>query len=379
MDKEQAEALIKKYLAGQCSPEEESLVEDWYSHLVETKEIPPVPIDYDMLEQRIYSQVLKKAEPLVRLQWWQKTTIRWAAALGILAISLVIYLLLQSDQYSGADYATFNQLGAPGGNHAKLTLSDGSLIDLDTLQNGTLVQTNDMVIKKTDEGELIYESNLKTSAADATKLHKIETPKGGQFMVNLSDGSKVWLNAASSLTYSLNLGTAIREVTLTGEAYFEVATDSRRPFIVHSNNQDVKVLGTAFNISTYDDERSTVTTVSEGSVLVAAPEIGKAITLKPNTQSILHNGLLSEYAVEAADFTSWHDGVIVLHNADLPTILRQVSRWYDVTFEIPDLGKTEAVYGELKRTLPLSQLLESLSANYHIKFKKEERRIVVYR
>lgn len=379
MDKEQAEALIKKYLARQCSPEEESLVEDWYSHLLETKEIPRGPIDYDLLEQRIYSQVLKEAAPPVRLQWWQKTGIRWAAAIGILTISLIIYLLLQSDQYSGTDYATFNQLGAPGGNHAKLTLSDGSLIDLDTLQNGSLVQMNDMVIKKTEAGELVYESNPKVSAADATKHHKIETPKGGQFMVNLPDGSKVWLNAASSLTYSLNLGTTAREVTLTGEAYFEVATDRKRPFIVHSNNQEVKVLGTAFNISTYDDEHSAVTTVLEGSVLVAAPEIGKAITLKPNTQSVLHNGLLSQQAVEAADFTSWHDGVIVLHNADLPTILRQVSRWYDVTFEIPDLGKTEAVYGELKRTLPLSQLLESLSANYHIKFKKEERRIVVYR
>lgn len=379
MDKEQAEALIKKYLAGQCSPDEESLVEDWYSHLLETEETLSVPIDYDMLEQRIYSQILKEAEPPVRLQWWQKTTIRWAAAIGILAISLIIYLLLPSDRYSATDYAAFNQLGAPGGNHAKLTLSDGSLIDLDTLQNGSLVQINGIIIKKTDGGELVYESNPKTSAAEATKLHKIETPKGGQFMVNLPDGSKVWLNAASSLTYSLNLGTTAREVTLTGEAYFEVAIDKKRPFIVHSNNQEVKVLGTAFNVNAYADENTSITTVLEGSVLVAVPEIGKAITLKPNTQSVLHNGLLSQQAVEAADFTSWHDGVIVLHNADLSTILRQVSRWYDVTFEIPDLGKTESVYGELKRTLPLSELLESLSANYHIKFRKEERSIVVYR
>lgn len=379
MDKQQAEALIKKYLAGQCTPEEASLVEDWYNQLGETGEIPSARIDNDMLEQRVYSQILKEAEPPVLLQWWQKAGVRWAAAIGVLAISLIIYLILRPGQYSNADYATFNQMGVPGGNHAKLTLGDGSLIDLDTLPNGSMLQVQGMIVRKTEEGDLVYKAATKSSATDATKPHTITTPKGGQFTVNLPDGSKVWLNAASSLTYSLNLGASAREVTLSGEAYFEVAADKARPFVVHSTHQDVKVLGTAFNVNAYADENTYTTTVVEGNVLVAAIEIGKAVTLNPNAQSVLYNGKFSTQTVEATDYTAWRDGIIVLQHADLPTVLRQVSRWYNVSFDIPELGKTEAVYGELKRTLPLAELLESLSANYHVKFRKEERRIVVYR
>ncbi|MEP7259505.1 MAG: FecR domain-containing protein [Flavitalea sp.] len=260
---------------------------------------------------------------------------------------------------------------APGTNKAMLTLSNGQQVEL-TEGNGT-VNDAGVNIKKIN-GALIYGSA--NSASIAVAYNTMTTPRGGQYQLTLPDGTKVWLNAASSLRYPTMFTGKERKVTVTGEAYFEVAKNAGMPFTVVSGNQEITVLGTHFNNNAYEDEASMKTTLLEGSVKVKHG--ASVVTIVPGQQSIIQEGvgdiLVSETDIQQA--VAWKNGFFSFSNADIKTIMRQLSRWYnvDVIYE-SNVPKVE-FSGEIGRSLTLDELLGILK-DTRIHYRIEGRKLVI--
>lgn len=261
----------------------------------------------------------------------------------------------------------------PGANRATLTLADGTVITLDSAQNGTLAQQGNTKVIKLDSGRLAYEGS-EAAAGKGILYNTIYTPRGGQYQITLPDGSRVWLNAASSLRFPTAFSDNERKVEISGEVYFEIAslTDKRKrkvPFIIDVKtpssltNARIAVLGTHFNVMAYDDERSVDVTLLEGAVNVSGPQGDSR--LKPGQQAQLNKqGTLK--IVPDADLVAvmaWKNGLFEFHNADLPAVLRQLSRWYDVDIEYKGTIPQREFEGEIQRDLTLSQVLRILEKN----------------
>ncbi len=218
----------------------------------------------------------------------------------------------------------------PGSDKAKLTLSDGTVIVLDSTSNGTLaLQGNSKVIKLNDQ--VVYnKNNQQAGTAIETTYNTLSTPRGGQYMLTLEDGTKVWLNAASSIKYPSAFGDGDRTVELTGEAYFEVAKDTDHPFRVQVNGVAVNVLGTHFNVMAYDNEEATAITLLEGAVNVTKDK--DKVSLRPGQQALLKTGgalkVINNVNLEEA--IAWKNGYFQLDHTTLAVLMRQVERWYNV-------------------------------------------------
>jgi len=265
---------------------------------------------------------------------------------------------------------------APGGNKAILTLSNGTQIILDSAANGTLSQQGNSKVIKLDSGQLKYEASGSSPLGEAgVGLNTITTPKGGQYQIVLADGSKVWLNAASSITYPTAFTGAERKITMTGEAYFEVAHNAAKPFIVSKNAVSVQVLGTHFNVNAYDDEAEIKVTLLEGSV--KATSSNNSIIIKPGEQAVLTAGEIKAMSVDLDEVMAWKNGIFNFNREDITGIMRQLSRWYDAEI-IYQGDKSEDLFsGIIKRNNNISQVLKMLEQTNRIHFKIEDRKIVV--
>jgi ferric-dicitrate binding protein FerR (iron transport regulator) len=262
---------------------------------------------------------------------------------------------------------------SPGGDKAVLTLADGSTIVLDDAQNGTLAEQGNAKIIKLD-GKLSYDLTNKNSKE--VVYNTISTPKGGQYQLELPDGSLVWLNASSSIHFPTSFVENQRRVEITGEAYFEVAKNLNKPFIVGVNNSEVQVLGTHFNINSYSDEDDVKTTLLEGSVKF----VNGATTsiLKPGQQSQLaKNGSIKvESDVDVDKVVAWKNGLFDFENAGIETVMRQLSRWYDV--EVDYNGKPDDLFiAEMRRNIKLSDALKALELTGKVRFDIQGKKIVV--
>lgn len=387
MDHKRAEALLEKYLAGHCTPEEVAIVESWYLQETENPATLPSEPDYASLEHSMWATIQERNHPRkkVKLQWG------WAAAAVILlALGFGLY---QYQNISQAETQNIETLAKndikPGGNKAFLTLANGAKISLDDTQNGKIAEQNGVSITKTAKGELVYTAKNTTVQLVAGKqqFNTIETPKGGQYQINLPDGTKVWLNAGSSLKYPTTFPHNSREVQLNGEAYFEVAKRTERgqrvPFTVKTEAQEVEVLGTHFNINSYHNEDNTKTTLIEGSVRVT-PVAGPGNlavpgkVLKPGEQSVLKGVSVKVNEVDTEEALAWKEGLFMFDNENLESIMRKVSRWYDVevVFQDKDL-LTKDFSGTVSRFGNVSQVLKKLALTGSVHFKIEGRRIVV--
>lgn len=248
---------------------------------------------------------------------------------------------------------------APGGNHAFLTLADGRKILLDTAYTGKLAEIGGTRISKTADGELVYESNLEPNAIAQTNI--VTIPRGGEYRLFLPDGTRVWLNASTSIKYPTKFDGAERKVFVSGEAYFEVAKDPEHPFIVQTDQQEIKVLGTHFNVRTYNKAR-TITTLAEGSVKVMTTNgFSKSIVIKPGQQAVLtNNNLLSSNAdIEAA--LAWKNGLLFFRDAPLEQVLEEVARWYDIDVEYQGEIPKKTFTGGVNRSSNLSAMLRILN------------------
>ncbi|MNQ92505.1 fec operon regulator FecR [compost metagenome] len=260
-------------------------------------------------------------------------------------------------------------------NRATLTLDNGKTIALDSVADGKIALETGVEITKTEEGKIVYSQNGKQLQARAA-INTMTTPSGGQFQITLPDGTMVWLNAASSIKYPAVFSSNERRVELTGEAYFEVAHNPSKPFIVSSAGQDVSVLGTHFNINAYDNEELIKTTLLEGSVKVTKAGAGSRL-LKPGQQASLKGGIFKVNQVDVNKAIAWKQGYFMFDNEDIKIAMRQISRWYNVEVvyqgDLSDLDFT----GTMPRTYSLKQLLRVLELTGNFKFKIEGRRITV--
>lgn len=245
----------------------------------------------------------------------------------------------------------------PGGNKAVLTLAGGGSIVLDSAANGTLAEQGSTKIEKLATGQLAYKAS---SARDAGSVlyNTLNTPRGGQYQLTLPEGTRVWLNSASSITYPTAFKGAERKVSITGEVYFEVAEDASHPFVVSKGDMDITVMGTHFNANTYDDEKDIKVSLLEGAVKVSRS--GKGEVLKPGQQAQVTDAVKVISNVDMAEVIAWKNGSFYFRRASLPVVLRQLSRWYDVDIvyegPVPDLPFA----GEMGKDLNLAQVLTIL-------------------
>ena len=302
----------------------------------------------------------------------------WAAASILLLLSVGTYFFTtkksEKDIPSIAQTKLNNEI-APGGNKATLTLSDGSNIILDSVQNGLLSNQGNAQVSKTDNGKLVYEN--KTGEVVAVQYNTISTPRGGQYQLTLADGSQVWLNAESSITFPTSFSGNQRQVKITGEAYFEIAHDADKPFHVNVNEMDVKVIGTHFNVNAYKDEAEIKTTLLEGSVQVTYNEQAKIIS--PRQQLILNNKsgkMVVEKNINIDEIMAWKNGKFYFNEANIQLIMKQVSRWYNVDVEYK--GEVNKLFeGTISRQVSVEDIFKILSATGGVHFAIEGRKIIV--
>ena len=302
-----------------------------------------------------------------------------AAAVIICIISISTYFLLKPEHSNqigrtgNVEIIHKNDL-APGANKAVLTLANGASIILDSAQNGTLTTQGNTKILKLN-GMLTYEDSNKASSA--VLYNTISTPRGGQYQLVLADGSKVWLNAASSLRFPAAFTGKERKVELMGEGYFEVAKNASMPFKVEVNGMEVEVLCTHFNINSYNDEPAIRTTLLEGSVKIN----------KNNTTSLLKPGQQAEVnsagevrIINNADIdeaVAWKNGKFQFDRADIYAVMRQIARWYDVDAEYKGAAITSHFGGTISRNVNLSQVLNMLHLTGTVKFEVNGKKIMV--
>jgi transmembrane sensor len=319
-----------------------------------------------------------------------------AAASVLLLLTAAGWYLLSRSSSSVTTAAVMSDV-APGGNKALLTLADGSTIVLDNAANGVVAQEGNAAIVKLKNGQLMYKTADGKPEAASTELtyNTLSTPKGGEYKIVLPDGSQVWLNAESSITYPTAFDAKERKVQVTGEAYFEVAKlvtvkDKKRvPFLVDIKNRktggnmgQVQVLGTHFNINAYDDEKLVKTTLLEGKVKMSqlAKNTKQEVTLDPGEQAVLTNDsrLTVREHVDVNNVMAWRNGVFHFENADIQTVMRQLSRWYDVEVVYKrDIEKDDPMFVEVKRNTNLSDVLKALNLAGGAKFSIEDKKIIV--
>jgi len=384
MNKEQAQELFEKYKLGICTPEEKLLLERWYLEESVRQPMPEAPEDPSKEEQIIWNRILEilPAEPkILRLRKWYSIA---AAAAILIFLSIGLYFVVNKpvQQQIAGNQIHKNDIG-PGGNKAILTLADGKEIALTGARNGLLATQRNTEIKKTEDGKIIYtnDQSLSDKSSANVQYNTITTPRGGQYQVTLPDGSRVFLNAASSLIYPTVFAGNERKVTLTGEAYFEVAHNSHQPFRVSSNGQTVEVLGTHFNINAYSDERLIKTTLLEGSVRVSRGQ--KTVVLKPGQQAQISDrdtdsdiSIISDADIEEA--VAWKNGLFILDDHIQP-VMRLISRWYDVDVIYDGAAPDDIFGGEVPRFQNISEVLKVLQLTKKVHFKIDGRKIIVSR
>ena len=283
-----------------------------------------------------------------------------AAVILLVCLSGIYYFLYNNKpaQVASAKPALPNDI-APGGNKATLTLANGSVVVLNDQQNGTLSSQGNTRVIKLNEGRVAY--NASSGGGAQIAYNTITTPRGGKYQVVLADGSNVWLNAASSIRFPTAFAGKERDVEITGEVYFEVAKNKAMPFIVKSGGVKVEVLGTHFNVMSYNDELAVKTTLLEGSVKVSQGAITAII--KPGQQAKITTGNSNINVIDDVDTDeaiAWKNDMFVFNNAGIEAIMRQIARWYDVEVSYDGPVTADHFTGKVSRNASAAQVLKIL-------------------
>lgn len=397
------EGLFRKFLANQCTEEEVKQLLTHFDlendeaalkqliHQYFESHAPADAADDDRVDAAL-SQV--HDELLQRIRNHRKPTMRpgrsWiaAAAMVLMAVGAGIYFYPTpvAPKKQVVVVKPVKQDITPGGNKAILTLADGSRIVLNDADKGVLAQQQGISIRKTDDGQLIYDITAVATLPEARKAeyNTIETPRGGQYQVNLPDGSRVWLNAATKLRFPITFSGNERRVELSGEAYFEIAHNEKMPFHVNADKMDVEVLGTHFNVMAYADEQHATTTLLQGKVKIQAN--GHEALLKPGQQATLQrsgDGLrVSDADTEHA--VAWKNGDFMFAHENIQSIMRKISRWYEVDVQYAPGTQNQDFSGTVSRFKNVSEVLKMLELTGAIHFSIDnqhtngkERRILV--
>lgn len=372
--------LIALFIQGTISPEEHNELDAWvaesddnmklFEELTDENNIKRGLAEIEQAEWRESSQSMM--DVVARQEKKRKINPRaWLVAASlILLVGLGWWYISKSTRKEEFPYA--NPVAGdrqPGGNKAILTLADGSTLVLDSTRNGNIAfQGNTQVIKA--DSSLSYNHLPKLGVAQEVAYNTLSTPKGGQYALTLADGTRVWLNAASSIRFPTAFTGKQRQVDIQGEAYFEVAHNTAQPFIVHTGGVSVEVLGTHFNVNAYSDEDAITTTLEEGSVKLSIGNVSRV--LKPDQQAVMERatGGIIVTPVDAEEMIAWKDGLFVFSNADMREVTRQLSRWYNVEVILKD-RIAEHLNATFPRTLPLSRVLSLIEKTGLAHFKLE--------
>ena len=419
--------LFQKYINNECSPDEvdqlmefleghgnEALIQELINTQLAAGTESPGYTDA-LLQQQLENQLQVILQRINQPQPAKVRPLRWikiaAAAVVILSIGGAVWWLNRSPKVETAKQTSKPGKDIlPGGNKAVLTLANGSTIVLNDAANGQLAREGNVQVTKQRNGQLVYKV-IATANAPIT-YNTLSTPKGGQYQLVLPDGSQVWLNAASSVKFPTSFSGTERIVTITGEAYFEVVHNNKKPFIVELPpiggvaGGRVEVLGTHFNVNAYDDESSIRTTLLEGSVKVSsgpsyakAPageaigneekakgkgqraEIEQSVVLKPDEQAVLsggHSPLTIDHSPNLEQVLAWKNGLFQFENTDIKTIMRQLCRWYNVEVEYKTTTlQNESLFIEISRNKNLSDVLKLISLTSGVQVKLEGKKIIV--
>jgi len=384
-----AKQLIQDYLEDKLPDKQSARLETWYLLKAEESSTPEPQIDYDGLESKIWSKILDEVSeqaPEVRKVKKINTFYRKVISIGIAASVLLIagvgYWIYKKD--TNDQFVVAKKYDLPAGtNKATLTLSDGRVVALNNNIVGKVATEAGMEITKATDGTLVYK--IVNSKPGSAGFNTISTPAGGQYTVVLPDGSKVWLNAGSSLKYPTTFAKNGRNVTLTGEGYFEVfhvdGIKGRFPFtvsVVKGNSQieKLEVLGTHFNINAYADEPYVKSTLLQGSVKIALND-GKTALLKPGQQAKLSNQTIQVEPADTDVDVAWKNGEFVFRE-DLRSAMRKVARWYDVEVVYDETApKNLTLGGWMSRGTNISEVLNHIQLTGKVHFKLEGRRVIV--
>ena len=379
MNNYQSEDLLHKYKTGTCTDEERAIVESWHIHELNNSDFMPDEAEMDRAGKAIWAGLPIHDDPAAKhktIPLWLKYTAAASVAL-ILSVGGLYFFKREKEPVSEAESQAIRYKNDvnPGGNKAMLTLADGTKISLDDVANGKIAQQSGIVINKTADGQLVYDVTNNPASNKAPQYNTISTPRGGQYQVNLPDGTRVWLNAASKLKFpSSFIQLKDRKVELSGEAYFEVTKDKKRPFIVSASSQEVEVLGTHFNVNAYPGAAVDKTTLLEGRVKLT--QNTKDYILKPGQQAIVGSAVrIAE--VDTEDVIAWKNGNFIFTDNDIKTIMEVLERWYDIEVVYEGTQNAIGFNAEISRDKSLIQVLKALEKTGNVKFKIEGRRVIV--
>lgn len=365
---------LLKLIATENSTEElEIVLKNIWDDLNDLDELPEID------QEKMYASIIATKKPDTNKQskiWWRIA----AAAIATILFGTVLFNFNNATflkLFKSSAYMASHPI-VPGTNKAVLTLADGSKIDLNNSIGQTLGHFGNIKIIKNGNAQITYQVNAdKTDAVAQTTYNVLATPKGGQYEIVLSDGSKVVLNANSSLRFPSVFSPDQRTVELNGEAYFEIAKNKRSPFKVMANGTEIKVLGTHFNVMAYHDEACVKTTLVEGSVQVSKNMLNKIIA--PGQQARVNNTdhtiNISESNVEEA--LAWKNGYFLFQDESIESVMRKIARWYDVEIIFKDDIQAEEFGGKISRYERIQDVLKPLELTGSVHFKIEGRRIIV--
>jgi transmembrane sensor len=379
----QLQKIADKVLKGTASAAEKKFLDEYYnlfsSHQNQTAHLTDdenVEIYHDVKNRLTFTTNKTQVEraPLFYLS-------RIAAMVALLMVATItVYTTRKNKPTTKSVYTIVNNNRiVHGSNKATLVLANGTEIALDDKSSGVLTKQAHVQISQTDKGEIIYSSTSVNdgSVTSANQFNTLKTPRGGIYQISLPDGTKAWLNSSSLLKYPVVFTGQERRVELEGEAYFEVAHNANMPFRVVSKTQTVEVLGTHFNVNAYADEDYSKTTLLEGSVRVTVPTVTKPVILVPGQQSIAKPSGIKVRKVDADNIVSWKSGLFQFDNEEIHSIMKKISRWYDVDVEYENGIEHARFGGTVSRYADISQVLHKLELTNTIHFKIDGRRIMV--
>lgn len=354
MNKHDAKHLLEKYQKGNCTAEERELIEYWFHNFQRDTDFSPEEESMDQVHEEMWRNV----RPASRLNGSKRFYLRGAAALFLIfACSFGAYLMLKTQKQSTLVAQIMPNDVAPGTNKAILTLADGKKIILSDTKSGNIARQYNTLISKTEDGGVAYQND---GTNDILAYNTVSVPRGGQYSLTLSDGTKVYLNAESALTYPVAFNGTERKVKLEGEAYFEVAHNKQNPFKVTTGVQTIEVLGTHFNVNSYSDNPQIKTTLLEGSIKVSTAD--HTLLLKPGQQSGTLNSpgqteIILDKNVDIAKVVAWKNGLFQFNESSIKEVMQDAARWYDLKVIYDSNPPDIKITGQISRRVNLSGLL----------------------
>ena len=393
--------LFKRLINNECSEEEvarivailadadqHSVYDDLIlAQLTQKADLEAFPEKVRSTLNARFSAIIKEEEQPLNLSLPVKRIVpkwyRYVAVAASVTVLLSFLFVLNQKKMASRQKAAAKVLAAditPGKNDAVLTLADGKEILLSAIANGKLAEQSGIRITKTADGKIVYDlAGFKSDDPRSSLLfNTISTPRGGQYQVILPDGTNVWLNSASAIKFPMVFAaTGSRKVNLTGEAYFEVTKDKKRPFVVTTPTQSVEVLGTHFDISSYTEDPTAKTTLLEGSVRITTPH--QSILIKPGQQAEV-SGAIVVSDVDTETAVAWKNGFFRFDDEELGSAMAKVARWYDLQVEYSDAAlKQEQIAAYTTRFANVSELLKRLNQIGNIRYDLEGRTIRISR